>query len=208
MCNTIRETFKNLSDAQLLSRFIGTDLFAEETAANAIQLSGGIRQIITGTAEEAVPYGLGKQEHYALNLALEIASRHLKQQLKREDALTNPGLVKQYFQSKLRDLDYEVFAVLLLDNQRRTIKFIELFRGTIDGAAVYPREVAKLCLEYSAAACILVHNHPSGIAEPSGADKQITKRLKDALELIDVRVLDHIIVGDSYCESFAERGLI
>jgi DNA repair protein RadC len=109
---------------------------------------------------------------------------------------------------RLRDLPHEVFAAVYLDNRNRVIAFEELFRGTIDGASVYPREVVKQALARNAAAVILTHNHPSGVAEPSQADELITRRLKEALSLVDIKVLDHVIVGDEACESFAERGLL
>jgi DNA repair protein RadC len=138
-----------------------------------------------------------------------MARRHLKEELRRTDALTSPDLTRQFLTSTLRAYPYEVFACLLLDNQHRVIRFEELFRGTIDGASVYPREVVKVALAYNAAAVIFAHNHPSGVAEPSEADKYITQRLKQALGLIDIRVLDHFIVGDSWnAYSFAEHGLI
>src|SRR5690554_3506068 len=143
-----------------------------------------------------------------IKLALEITARYLGEKLQRADALTSPDLTRKFLQLKLRDLDYEVFGCVFLDNQHRVIKLEDIFVGTIDGSAVYPREVVKKALMNGAAAVILYHNHPSGVAEPSSADRAITERLKKALDLIDVRVLDHLIVGDGRCESFAERGII
>jgi DNA repair protein RadC len=121
--------------------------------------------------------------------------------------LTSPQASKDYVKLQLATFEHEVFACLFLDNRHHVITFEELFRGTIDGASVYPREVVKACLRHNSAAVILAHNHPSGVAEPSVADERITKRLKDALALIDVRVLDHLIVGEEVI-SFAERGLL
>ena len=121
--------------------------------------------------------------------------------------LTSPQESKDYVKLQLATFEHEVFACLFLDNRHHVITFEELFRGTIDGASVYPREVVKACLRHNSAAVILAHNHPSGVAEPSVADERITKRLKDALALIDVRVLDHLIVGEEVV-SFAERGLL
>ena len=138
----------------------------------------------------------------------ELFTRFLGEQLNRSNALTSPELVESYLQAELRDLDYEVFGVIYMDNQNRVIRYEELFRGTIDSASVYPREVVKRALSIGCKAMILVHNHPSGVAEPSAADRHITERLQKALGLVDVRVLDHIIVGDGYCESFARRGYI
>ena len=126
----------------------------------------------------------------------------------RGEPLTSPEASKEFLRLRLAPLEHEVFACLFLDNRHRVIAFETLFRGTIDGASVYPREVVKTALRHNAAAVIFSHNHPSGVAEPSRADEQITRRLKDALALIDVRVLDHIIVGTEGTISFAERGLL
>ena len=122
-------------------------------------------------------------------------------------SLTSPQASKDYVKIQLSRYEHEVFACLWMDNRNRVINFHKLFRGTIDGASVYPREVVKAALKHNAAAVIFAHNHPSGVAEPSHADEQITKRLKDALALIDVRVLDHLVVGEEVI-SFAERGLL
>ena len=119
-----------------------------------------------------------------------------------------PRATREFLRARLRDRDHEVFCCLFLDNRHRVICFDEVFRGTIDGASVHPREVVKLALSRNAAAVILAHNHPSGVAEPSQADELITGRLRDALALVDIRVLDHIVVGDGACVSFAERGLL
>tara|TARA_R110001592_G_scaffold37823_2_gene125660 strand:+ start:2740 stop:3225 length:486 start_codon:yes stop_codon:yes gene_type:complete len=154
---------------------------------------------------------LNKTTHYPdhqtsnLNQLLEQAAEALAQKYKREGSFTNAENVKEYLKLKLGGYDREVFALMLLDNQHQLIHFEELFFGTIDAASVYSREVVKAALNINAAAVILAHNHPSGIAEPSQADKQITSKLVDALALIDIRVLDHIVVGES-CVSFAERG--
>jgi DNA repair protein RadC len=139
---------------------------------------------------------------------MEMARRHLQEQMQRGDILENPDVTRQFLSSRLRHLPYEVFACLFLDNRHRVIDFEELFRGTIDGASVHPREVVRRALHHNAAAIILAHNHPSGVAEPSRADVQLTRRLVDALTLVDIRVLDHVVVGDGSGVSFAERGLI
>ncbi|EOX4941905.1 DNA repair protein RadC [Vibrio alginolyticus] len=142
-------------------------------------------------------------EHQVLEQAAQIiANRHLK-----GDMFTSPNATKEFLTYKLGQHEREVFAVLLLDNQHRLIEYNELFFGTIDAATVYPREVVKLALERNAAAVIFAHNHPSGAAEPSQADRRITSRLSDALALIDIRVLDHFVIGETPV-SFAERGLI
>ncbi len=143
----------------------------------------------------------------SVNELLETAAEALAHKYKREGTFTNPNNVKAYLKLKLGSHDREVFAAMLLDNKHQLIRFEELFFGTIDAASVYPREVVKAALNANAAAVIFAHNHPSGDAEPSSADRRITTRLSDALSLIDVRVLDHIVVGES-CVSFAERGWV
>jgi DNA repair protein RadC len=125
-----------------------------------------------------------------------------------QDVLTSPETTRDYLKLRLDGVPYEVFALLLLDNRHAVLRYVELFRGTIDGASVHPREVVRLVMETNAAAVILAHNHPSGVAEPSQADLRITQRLKDALALIEVRVLDHLIIGKGRGTSLAERGLL
>jgi len=139
---------------------------------------------------------------------IKAASVLLNRAVFRESALTSPDITRAYLKARLRGLEHEVFVCLYLDNQHRAIECEELFRGTIDGAAVYPREVAKRCLQLNAAAVIFAHNHPSGIREPSPADRAITNKLKESLALFDIRTLDHFIIGDGEPLSFAERGLI
>jgi DNA repair protein RadC len=138
---------------------------------------------------------------------LEKAAEILAGQFSRDGCFNSPEATKQYLACKLGTQEREVFAVLLLDSSHRMIAYQELFYGTIDAASVYPREIVKLVLEANAAAVILAHNHPSGISDPSHADKAITRKLVDALALIDVRVLDHIVVGETVV-SFAEMGLL
>ncbi|MEZ9648979.1 hypothetical protein A136_10945 [Vibrio crassostreae 9ZC13] len=142
-----------------------------------------------------------------LNELLERAAEALAAKYKREGTFTNPTNVKEFLKLKLGAHDREVFAVMFLDNQHQLIEFEELFFGTIDAASIYPREVVKAALNYNAAAVVFAHNHPSGIAEPSQADRRITQRLVDALKLVDIRVLDHIVVGED-CVSFAEKGWV
>ncbi|RMI02200.1 RadC family protein [Stutzerimonas nitrititolerans] len=139
---------------------------------------------------------------------LEAARRVVDLKVRRGAPFNAPDIVKEYLGAKLAGLEHEAFAVLFLDNQHRLIKYVEMFRGTIDSASVYPREVVKEALKLNAAAVILSHNHPSGHAEPSQADRTLTRKLKDALELIDVRTLDHIIVAGQEQVSFAELGLL
>ena len=137
-----------------------------------------------------------------------MARRHMVEMVRRGSVLESPEHTRNFLSMRLRDYPYEVFACLFLDNRHRVIRFDELFFGTIDAASVYPREVVKRALGHNAAAMILAHHHPSGVAEPSLADQQITRRLVDALALVDIRVLDHMVVGDTEVVSFAERGLL
>jgi DNA repair protein RadC len=139
---------------------------------------------------------------------LTAARQVIDQKMQRGTSLESPAEVRSYLRVKLAGYDYEVFSLLLLDTRHRLIEFVELFRGTIDGASVHPREVVRETLRVNAAAAIFAHNHPSGNPEPSQADELITLRLKEALALIDVRTLDHIIVADDKTISFAERGLL
>ncbi|HEY6642880.1 MAG TPA: DNA repair protein RadC [Povalibacter sp.] len=136
------------------------------------------------------------------------ALRILAERLVRATALTNPRVTREYLMMRFANLEHEVFACIYLDNRSRVIACEDLFRGTIDGSSVHPREVVKQALIHNAAAVILAHNHPSGIAEPSQADELITRRLKQALALVDIRVLDHLIVGGAIATSLAERGLL
>lgn len=138
---------------------------------------------------------------------IEAAISEVKLRFSRGKEITSPDKTKEFLQLTLGHLEHEVFAVLWLDNRHRMIAFDELFRGTIDGASVHPREVVKSALKHNAAACIFAHNHPSGVAEPSQADRNITQRLKEALSLVEVRTLDHVIVAESTC-SLAEMGLM
>jgi DNA repair protein RadC len=142
------------------------------------------------------------------NAIIENALKILSDRIRRPDTyITSPNDTKNYLRLKLSEIEHEVFTVIFLDTRHGVIRYEEMFRGTIDGASVYPREVAKAALACNASAVIFCHNHPSGISEPSLADQAITRRLKDALALIDVRVLDHLVVGDDIT-SFAERGLL
>jgi len=152
--------------------------------------------------------GMGAARYATLIAVLELARRHFAELMQSGPVLANPQATRDFLYMRLRDLPHEVFCVLFLDNRHRVIAFEELFRGTIDGATVHAREVVKRALAHNAAAVILSHNHPSGVAEPSQADEIITRRLKNALDLVEIRLLDHLVVGDGHCESFAERGLL
>ena len=200
-----------LSDAELLAIFLRTGVAgrtAVDLARDLLTRFGALRPLLQADLQDfCTAHGLGKAKYTQLQAVLEMGRRHLSETLKRGDAITSPEHTRRYLSARLRDYPFEVFACLFLDNRHRVIAFEELFRGTIDGASVHPREVVRRALIHNAAAVILSHNHPSGIAEPSRADEAITRRLKEALGLIDVRVLDHIIVGDELV-SLAERGVI
>ena len=201
-----------LSDAELLAIFLRTGLpgkTAVDLARDIQRHFEGLRGLLGASRAEfcAVP-GLGEAKYAQLQAVLELARRHLAETLQRGDALTDPAATRRYLSARLRDYAYEVFGCLFLDNRHRIIGFEELFRGTINGASVHPREVVRRALAHNAAAVILAHNHPSGVAEPSEADRQLTRRLSEALALVDVRVLDHVVVGDGETVAFAERGWI
>ena len=202
----------SLSDAELLAIFLRTGVrgkSAVDLARELLTRFGGLRQLLSAPRDAfcAAP-GLGSAKFAQLQAVLEMGRRHLHQRLERGSALLSPAHTAEFLRARLRDHPYEVFAVLFLDNRHRVLAFEELFRGTIDGASVHPREVVRRALHFNAAAVILSHNHPSGVAEPSPADRHITLRLRDALALVDIRVLDHLIVGDGDCCSLAQRGLV
>ncbi len=201
-----------LSDAELLAIFLRTGIkgkTAVDLARDIISHFGSLRNLLTADKKTFCQFcGLGEAKFAQLQAVLELSRRHLKETLQRGEYLQNPQATRDYLSTRLRDLPYEVFACLFLDNQHRVIEFEILFQGTINGASVHPREVVRKTLKHNAAALILAHNHPSGIAEPSSADRHITKQLTEALALIDVRVLDHIVVGDGECVAFSERGWI
>lgn len=199
-----------LSDAELLALFIRTGTkghTALDISRALLNHFGSLRQLLdTPTKELLRQRGLGPAKVVELQAALELGRRHLGEHLSRQDVFRNPGDTRRYVAARLRGLPQEVFAALLLDNQHQLIRYEELSRGTIDSAAVHPREVVKQCLQHNAAAVIFAHNHPSGIAEPSAADRSLTRRLADALALVDIRTLDHLVVGEGEICSFAERG--
>ena len=203
---------ESLSDAELLAIFLRTGTAgrnAIELGRDLLDQHGGLRACLDlPPARLKTCRGLGTATTALLLAALELGRRYLLADLQRGDALANPDTTRRFLQARLRGYPHEVFACLFLDNRHRVICFEEVFRGTLDGASVHPREVVKLALSRNAAAVILAHNHPSGVAEPSQADELITGRLRDALALVDIRVLDHIVVGDGAEVSFAERGLL
>ncbi len=203
---------QSLSDAELLAILLRTGtagMSAVDLARSLLKEFDGLRALLTADQKTFCRgKGLGMATFVQCQAVLEIARRHYAEQLGERDSFTSPEHVRDYLQASLRDRQAEVFCVLFLDNRHRLICFEECFNGTIDGASVHPREIVRKAIHHNAAAVILAHNHPSGIAEPSQADIALTSRLKDALGLVDVRVLDHFIVGDGLPVSFSERGLM
>jgi len=201
-----------LSDAELLAIFLRTGVAgktAVDLARELLASHGSLRNLLgAGRAEFCASRGLGIAKFAQLQAAVEMTKRVLRSEMDRGDALNNPDDTRRFLQVRLRGYRSEVFACLFLDNRSRVIEYEELFFGTIDGASVHPREVVRRALHHNAAALIVAHNHPSGIADPSQSDVQITRRLRDALGLIDVRLLDHIVIGDGPAVSLAERGLV
>lgn len=208
----LKQGSASLSDAELLAIFLRTGcagLSAVDLARNAITTFGSLRALLEASETEfCKAKGLGQAKYVQLQAVLEMSRRYLGESLSKNTCLDSSNAVKSYLISHLRHRPSEVFAALFLDTQNHLIEYRELFQGTIDGASVYPREIVKLALELNSAAVIFAHNHPSGIAEPSSADKHITSKLADALGLVDIRTLDHIVVGEGDCVSFAERGWI
>ncbi len=201
-----------LSDAELLAVLLHTghrDCSALNLARILIRQFGGLAGVLRADRPSllACP-GVGLAKYAQLRAALELARRQALQGLSSGDVLSSPAETRRFLQYHLGSRGREVFSCIFLDNQHRVLRCEDLFLGTLDGAAVYPREVAVRALQYSAAAVIFAHNHPSGVAEPSSADRRITERLCSALNLLDIRVLDHIIVGHGREFSFAEEGLL
>ncbi len=201
-----------LTDTELLAIFLRTGVKGEsavDIARGLLKKFGSLRATLEASASEFCKQrGLGLSKFVQLQAVLELGQRHLFDGLQRGEALTSPDLTRKYLQYKLRRYEREVFACLYLDNQHRVIAFEELFWGTLDGSMVHPREVVKSCLRYNAAAVIFSHNHPSGSVDPSPADVNITHLLKAALDTVDIRVLDHMIIGETQVVSLAEKGLL
>lgn len=201
-----------LSDGELLAVLIGCGnrgRTAVDLAHDLIRVFGSIREFLTAEPSKCLDQlGIGPARYAALQAALELARRHYHEPLQVGPPFTAPDAAREFLLTQLRDRPFEVFCCLYLDNRHRLIAFEELFRGTVDSAAVHVREVVRSALAHNASAVIFAHNHPSGIAEPSTADQLVTRRLKGALASVDIRVLDHFIVGDTTCLSFADRGLL
>ncbi len=202
----------SLSDAELLAVLLQTGVKGKtslDVAREMLSRFGGLVGIMAADRESLTEHpGVGLAKAARFVAMKELSQRHMLEGIKSRDVLTSSTATRDYLRAKFRDCQSEIFSCLFLNNQHHVVKLEELFRGTIDGAAVYPREVVKRCLHHNAAAVILAHNHPSGVAEPSQADIAITNKLRLALQTIDVRVLDHLVIGNSMVVSFAERGLI
>lgn len=201
-----------LADAELLALLLRTGLAGKgvlQLAEELLQRQGGLAGLLQAQAQDFRQVkGLGPAKCAELTAVMEIARRAVAQQLQRGPVFDSPAKVKEFVALRLGGLDHEVFAVLFLDSQHRLIEMRELFHGTLTQTSVYPREVLRQAMALNAGAVILSHNHPSGLAEPSRADEFLTQSLKNALQMVDVRVLDHLVVGAGQVVSFAERGLL
>jgi DNA repair protein RadC len=201
-----------LADAELIALLLRTGLpgvSVLQLAQQMLDRFGGIPGLLhTDVVALKDVKGLGPAKRAEIAAVIEIARRALAQELMQRPVFDTPQKVKQYLQLQLGSREHEVFAVMFLDVQNRLLRFEEMFRGSLTQTSVYPREVAKRALEIGCAAVVLAHNHPSGAAEPSRADEYLTQTLKSALQLLDVRVLDHMVVGHGQVMSFAERGLL
>ena len=201
-----------LSDAELLAIFLRTGVVgksAVDLARELLARFGSLTQMFAASEQAFCDiHGMGQAKYVQLQAVLEMSRRALQEEMHAGDALNSPGAVREYLQLLLRSRQQEVFVAIFLDAQHRVIATEELFQGTLTQTSVYPREVVKRALHHNAAAVIFAHNHPSGVAEPSQSDQLLTEALKQALALVDVRVLDHFIVAGAGCLSFAEKGLL
>ena len=203
---------KNLSDAELVALLLGSGgnrKSALDLARDLLRRFDGLAGLLaTDFRQISRVRGIGPAKAASLAAMRELGHRQLYAEVRKRDVLSCSEATREYLRARFRYCKSEIFSCIFLTNQHHILRLDELFQGTIDGAAVYPREVVERCLTYNAAAVILAHNHPSGIAEPSQADRQITTKLTQALALLDVRVLDHLVVGDKLVTSMAERGLM
>jgi DNA repair protein RadC len=203
---------KDSTDVQLLAAILsagGSRKSGRSTALQLLREFGGIRPLLHANDISLLAcQGVGPARLRMIRALPELARRYFAESLPAGETIKSPSDTAAFLKARMRHLDHELFCCLYLDNRHRVLRFDELFRGTIDGTSVYPREVVKEALAVNAAAVIISHNHPSGVAEPSQADERITKRLKSALELVDIRLLDHLIIGDGEAVSLARRGLI
>jgi len=200
-----------LSDAELVAVLLRSGVrgkSAVDLARDLLSQYEGVARMLEAGAELETIKGLGPAKRAQFAAAIELARRALQEQLKQNAALTSPGAVRDYLRLKLAARKEEAFVCIWLDAQHRAIQIEEPFRGTLTQTSVYPREIVKAALRVNAAAVIFAHNHPSGVAQPSQSDELLTRNLKEALSLIEVKVLDHFIVAGNQAISFAERGLL
>lgn len=202
----------SLSDAELLAIFLRTGVrgkSAVDLARDLLSRFGNLTKLFAaGKKDFCDVHGMGQAKYVQFQAVLELSRRALHEEMETGDALNSPGAVRDYLQLLLRSRQQEVFMAIFLDAQHRVMASEELFSGTLTQTSVYPREVVKRALYHNAAAVIFAHNHPSGVTEPSQSDRLLTDALKQALSLVDVRVLDHFIVSGSGCLSFAEQGML
>ena len=203
---------QSLSDAELLAIFLRTGVAGKSAVDLARDLQNQHGSIGSLLNADYLTFtrsrGLGEAKYAQLQAVLELARRHLLEKVDRGDEITSPQAIRKFLQLQLRNQEREVFYAVFLDNRHRILRSEALFLGTINSATVHIREIIKAALSCNAAALIIAHNHPSGVAEPSSADLQITKRISEALAFVDVRLLDHFVVAENQIESFAERGLL
>jgi len=194
-----------MNDIQLLARVLGH----RDLAERLLRRFGGLYPLLHADVFQLTAQpGVGNGRCRMIRALPELARRYFEESLPVGEAIRSPADTHAFLQAKIGHLQHELFCCLFLDNRHRVLRFDPMFRGTIDGTSVYPREVVKEALAINAAAVILAHNHPSGVAEPSQADERITRRLKSALELVDIRLLDHLIIGAAETTSLASRGLL
>ena len=202
----------SLSEIELLAVLLQTGWRPEpalDLSRRLMARFGSLRKLLHAERRAlAAESGVGEARLALLQALPELARRYFEETLPIGETIRSPADTETFLLARLRDRPHEVFCCLYLDNRHRVLRFEELFRGTIDGTSVYPREVVKQALAVNAAAIILAHNHPSGVAEPSQADERITRRIKSALELVDIRLLDHLIIGDGISTSLASRGML
>ncbi|SCC01854.1 MULTISPECIES: DNA repair protein RadC [Gilliamella] len=201
-----------LSDAELLALFLRTgtrNLPVLELSQSLLNDFGSLYNLINASHEDFCQnHGLGTAKYTQLKAVVELSSRYLKVKMTHENSLSSPSVTHHYLASRLANKDREIFMVIFLDNQHHVISSEEMFVGTYNCVEVHPREVARRALQHNAAALILAHNHPSGMAEPSQADRHLTQKIEEVCELVDIRVIDHIVIGKGEYVSFAERGWI
>lgn len=207
-----RQAESGQTDTELLATMFRAGagrVAGDELAARLLERFGSLRQLLLASPKHLLAEpGVGPRRLAALRALRELAHRYFEQTLPVGRPIRSPADTEAFLMARMRDLEHEVFCCLYLDNRHRVLCFNEMFRGTIDGTSVYPREVVKEALAVNAAAVILAHNHPSGVVEPSQADERITGRIKAALALVDIRLLDHLIIGDGTTRSLRSRGLL